>query len=61
LLLGNLNAEMGRPVKTAEYLQAAMKIANQPAATGCCSACPSCPRCSARVREIAKAFLGSSQ
>jgi tetratricopeptide (TPR) repeat protein len=60
LLLGNLNAEMGRPVKTAEYLQAALKIASQPAAADCCSACPSCPTCSTRVREIAKAFLGSS-
>jgi tetratricopeptide (TPR) repeat protein len=60
LLLGNLNAEMGHPVKTAEYLQAALKIANQPTAADCCSACPSCPTCSTRVREIAKAFLGSS-
>ena len=30
LLLGNLNAEMGRPVKTAENFQAALKIANHP-------------------------------
>ena len=60
LLLGNLNAEMGRPVKTAEHLQAALKIANQPSAADCCSACPSCPTCSTRVREIAKAFLGSA-
>jgi tetratricopeptide (TPR) repeat protein len=60
LLLGNLNAEMGRPVKTAEYLQAALNVASQPAAADCCSACPSCPACSTRVREIAKAFLGSS-
>lgn len=59
LLLGNLNAEMGRPVKTAEYFQAALKIANQPDAPDCCSACPSCPTCFARVREIATAFLGS--
>lgn len=59
LLLGNLNAEMGRPVKTAQYFQAALKIANQPAAADCCSVCPSCPTCSTRVREIAKAFLGS--
>ena len=60
LLLGNLNAEMGRPVKTAEYLQAALNVASQHAAADCCSACPSCPTCSTRVREIAKAFLGSS-
>jgi tetratricopeptide (TPR) repeat protein len=60
LLLGNLNAEMGRPVKTAEYFQAALKIANQPSAMDCFSACPSCPTCPTRVREIAKAFLGSA-
>ena len=61
LLLGNLNAEMGRPVKTAEYFQAALKIASQPVTADCCSACPSCPTCSTRVREIAKAFLRSAQ
>jgi tetratricopeptide (TPR) repeat protein len=59
LLLGNLNTEMGHPATAAEYFQAALKIANQAATTDCCSACPSCPTCSARVREIAKAFLGS--
>jgi tetratricopeptide (TPR) repeat protein len=61
LLLGNLNAEMGRPVKTAEHFQAALKISSQPAAPDCCSPCPSCPTCSARVREIAKTFLRSAQ
>jgi tetratricopeptide (TPR) repeat protein len=60
LLLGNLNAEMARPVKTAEYFQAALKIANQPAAADWHPACPSCPTCLTRVREIAKAFLGSA-
>jgi tetratricopeptide (TPR) repeat protein len=57
LLLGNLNTETGRPAKAAEHFQAALKIADQPAATDCCSSCPSCPKCSARVREIAKTFL----
>ena len=61
LLLGNLNAEMGRPVKTAEHFQAALQIASQPATADCCSACPSCPTCSTRVREIAKVFLRSAQ
>jgi hypothetical protein len=61
LLLGNLNAEMGRPVRTAEYFQAALKIASQPATADCCSACPSCPTCSTRVREVAKTFLRSAQ
>ena len=60
LLLANLNAEMGRPVKTAEYLQAALKIANRPAAADCCSPCPSCPTCSTRIREVATAFLSSA-
>jgi tetratricopeptide (TPR) repeat protein len=59
LLLGNLNAEMGRPIKTAEYLQAALNVASQPTAADCCSACPSCPTCSTRVREIANEFLSS--
>jgi tetratricopeptide (TPR) repeat protein len=59
LLLGNLNTELGRSAKAAENFQAALKIANQPAAADCCSPCPSCPICSARVREIAKTFLGS--
>lgn len=61
LLLGNLNTQMGRPEKAAQYFQAALKIADQPATADCCSACPSCPTCSARVREIAKTFLGSLQ
>jgi tetratricopeptide (TPR) repeat protein len=61
LLLGNLNTQMGHPEKAAEYFRAALKIANQPATADCCSACPTCPTCSARVREIAKAFLGSPQ
>jgi tetratricopeptide (TPR) repeat protein len=61
LLLGNLNAKLGRPVKTAEYFQAALKITSQPAAADWHPACPSCPTCFARVREIAKAFLNSSQ
>jgi tetratricopeptide (TPR) repeat protein len=61
LLLGNLNTQMGRSEKAAQYFQAALKIADQPATADCCSACPSCPTCSARVREIAKTFLGSPQ
>jgi hypothetical protein len=59
LLLGNLNAEMGRPLITAEYFQTALKISSQPAAADWRPACPSCPTCFARVHEIAKAFLNS--
>ena len=59
LLLGNLNTQMGRRVKAAEYFHAALIIADQPATADCCSPCPSCPKCFTRVREIAKAFLSS--
>jgi tetratricopeptide (TPR) repeat protein len=59
LLLGNLNTQMGRPAKAAEYFHAALKIADQPAAADCCSPCPTCPTCSARVREVATTFVGS--
>jgi tetratricopeptide (TPR) repeat protein len=59
LLLGNLNTEMGRPVKAAEYFQAALKISGQPAAADCCSTCTSCPTCSTSVHEIARTFLSS--
>lgn len=61
LLLGNLNAEMGRPVKTEEYFQAALKISSQPASDDGRSACPSCPTCFTRVQQIAKTFLRSAQ
>src|ERR1700677_2536143 len=61
LLVGNLHAEMRRPVKTAEHFQAALELSSQPATADCCSACPSCPTCSARVREIANAFLRSTE
>jgi tetratricopeptide (TPR) repeat protein len=59
LLLGNLNTQMGRRVKAAEYFHAALIIADQPATADCCSPCPSCPKCFTRVREIAKTFLSS--
>ena len=59
LLLGNLNTQMGLPEKASEYFQAALRIADQPAAADCCSPCPSCPSCSVRTRVIAKAFLDS--
>ena len=61
LLLGNLNAEMGHPIKTAEHFQAALKISSQPAAADWRAACLSCPTCFTRVQEIAKAFLSSPQ
>jgi tetratricopeptide (TPR) repeat protein len=59
LLLGNLNTQMGRRGKAAEYFHAALKIADQPATADCCATCSSCFTCFNRVREIAKTFLGS--
>jgi tetratricopeptide (TPR) repeat protein len=48
LLLGNLNAELGRNDKAAEYFHAALKV----------PACPAgCDQCAARVRELANSFL----
>jgi tetratricopeptide (TPR) repeat protein len=61
LLLGNLNAKMARPLKSAEYFQAALKISSQPAAADWRAVCSSCPTCFTRVREIARAFLSSPQ
>lgn len=62
LLLGNLNAELGRDQGAAGYFQAALKISAPSAARNCPSCasgqdCSPCSECSARVREIANSFL----
>jgi tetratricopeptide (TPR) repeat protein len=49
LLLGNLNAELGRNAKAAEYFHAAQ------------AAPMSDPACAARVRELANSFLAASR
>ena len=59
LLVGNLNAQLGRNEKAAEYFHAAQKIvATQPGCGGC-SDCSGCGGCAARVRDLSDAALNS--
>jgi tetratricopeptide (TPR) repeat protein len=56
LLLGDLNAKMGRNEKAAECFQAAIKDS----ASECVSSSASCSRCAAHTRDLAGSLLGSS-
>lgn len=63
LLLGNLNAELSRNDKAAEYFHAVLKL---PAIQSACETPPgvaasasSCAPCFARARDIANSFLAS--
>jgi tetratricopeptide (TPR) repeat protein len=61
LLLGNLNAELSRNDKAAEYFHAVLKL---PAIQSTCEAPPSVPAancmpCFVRARDIANSFLAS--
>jgi tetratricopeptide (TPR) repeat protein len=61
LLLGNLNAELSRNDKAAEYFHAVLKL---PAIQSACEAPPSvsasnCMPCFVRARDIANSFLAS--
>jgi tetratricopeptide (TPR) repeat protein len=53
LLTGNLNMELGRNEKAAEYFHAVLKISAGSAD------CAGCSACTARVRELANSFLAS--
>jgi tetratricopeptide (TPR) repeat protein len=59
LLLGNLNAELGRRAKAAEYFHAALKLSSPTAARNCCPSCQPCDACSTRTRDISSNFLSS--
>ena len=59
LLMGNLNAELGRTDKAGEYFQAVLKIAEGSGDCGTCSGCAGCSPCATRVRELANSFLNS--
>jgi hypothetical protein len=59
LLVGNLNAELGRDGKAAEYFQAVLKIPACSRDCGACSGGAGCDPCVARVRDVANSFLRS--
>ena len=61
LLVGNLNIELGRKAKAAEYFNAVLKLPADVSATECCAGCTSCDPCPAHVRSLAKTFLNSIQ
>jgi len=50
-LLGNLNTELGRTEKAAQYFQAATHNSLIH------DTCPTCSACDVRVREIVRSFL----
>jgi tetratricopeptide (TPR) repeat protein len=60
LLLGNLNAEMGRSEKGAEYFRAVNAIAAADPACSNCGACSGCSGCSTHARELANSLAGGS-
>jgi tetratricopeptide (TPR) repeat protein len=57
LLLGDLNAKMGRMEKAAEYLRAAARTITHDCSN--CSACPNCSSCANHTRELANSLLAS--
>ncbi len=60
LFLGNLNAEMGRNEKAAEYFHAAINLACSDSACSNCNGCADCPSCATRARELANSLVGDS-
>ena len=60
LLLGNLNLEMGRSEKAAEYFHAVKAIAAEDPACSNCGACAGCSGCAAHARELANSLAGGS-
>jgi tetratricopeptide (TPR) repeat protein len=58
LLVGNLNVELGRKTKAAEYFNAVLNLPPLPAPPGGCSG-GACGVCSAHVRTVAQTFLDS--
>jgi tetratricopeptide (TPR) repeat protein len=60
LMLGNLNLEMGRNGKAAEYFRAVNAIAAADPACGNCGGCAGCSGCAAHARELADTLAGGS-
>lgn len=62
LLLANLNAELGRNPKAADYLHTVLNLPDKPASCSHCAGCPGCGganACLAHSREIANSFLST--
>jgi tetratricopeptide (TPR) repeat protein len=62
LLLANLNTELGRNSKAAEYLHAVTNMADPPQSCSHCAGCPGCGganACLAHSRELANSFLAT--
>lgn len=59
LLLGNLNAELGRSAKAAKYLHAARDATNMEADCGSGGGCSASDPCAARVKAVAQAMLAA--
>jgi hypothetical protein len=60
LLVGNLNVELGRNAKAAEYFNAVLKLPSVASANGGC-ADPGCNSCPEHVRALAQTFLRGIQ
>ncbi len=59
MLAGNLNAELGRKEKAAEYFHAAQKAVSAESGCSGCSGCAECGACAARIHDLADAALDS--
>jgi len=59
LLVGNLNVELGRNAKAAEYFNAVLKLPAVASANGGCAG-PNCNACPAHVQSLAQEFLNST-
>jgi tetratricopeptide (TPR) repeat protein len=57
LLLGNLNAELGRREKASEYFHEALRLTTPDSACDGCARCTGCNPCVTRLREIANSYL----
>jgi len=60
LLLGNLNAELGRKEKASEYFHEALRLTTADAACGGCAGCDTdCSTCLTRLRGLADSSLAA--
>ncbi|MGC1603108.1 MAG: tetratricopeptide repeat protein [Candidatus Acidiferrales bacterium] len=60
LMLGNLNLEMGRSEKAAQYFRAVDAIAAADPACNNCGSCANCMGCAAHARDLANSLASGS-